>query len=128
MSTKSTTSADQEAQPLLLSQNRTVNLNFPHEKCSGICCLPRHICLQYKAILLILAWTVIVGELFSMSQVLIGYFITDYVPIGKSHLVNAVSSPMGFLYAILAVIAMFYPLSGFLADVCCGRFLSLIHI
>ena len=25
------------------------------------------------------------------------------------------------LYAILAIVMMFYPLSGFIADVCCGR-------
>ena len=40
----------------------------------------------------------------------------------RYHLVISVSSPLAFVYAILAVIAMFYPLGGFFADVYCGRF------
>ena len=46
--------------------------------------------------------------------------------IGTNHLVNAVTAPLGFFYAILAVISMFYPLSGFLADVYCGRFKTIV--
>jgi peptide/histidine transporter 3/4 len=67
----------------------------------------------------------IVGELLAFEQLLIGGFIEDYVPFsinGSKHFANSVSSPLAFVYAILAVIAMFYPLGGFLADVYCGRF------
>ena len=64
----------------------------------------------------------IVSELLMLQQGLIGGFIDNYVPIGNNHFANAVSSPLAFAYAILAVIAMSYPLSGFLAEVCCGRF------
>ena len=64
----------------------------------------------------------IVSELYTLIQVLIAAMLGNYVSMGGNHLVNAVSPPIGFVYAILAVIAMFYPLSGFLADVCCGRF------
>ena len=41
---------------------------------------------------------------------------------GSYNFANSVSSPLAFVDAILAVIAMFYPLSGFLADVHYGRF------
>ena len=57
-----------------------------------------------------------------LQQIVIWTFINNYVPVGYNHFANSVSSPLAFAYAILAVIAMFYPLGGFLADVCCGRF------
>ena len=79
-----------------------------------------------KVLLLILAWTVIVGEMYTLIQVMIVQFIGAYVPMGVNHLLNAVSSPLGFVSAILAAVAIFYPLSGFLADVWCGQFKVII--
>ena len=40
------------------------------------------------------------------------------MPMGVSHFVNAVSSPLGFVSAILAAIAIFYPLSGLFCSRC----------
>ena len=120
---------DEEAQPLLSSQvTDNVSLTSLCERFTCVHCLSRvrHLCLSFKVILIILAWTVIVSELYTLIQVLAGFMISKYVPVGINHLANALSSPLGFLYAILAVIAMFYPLSGFLADVCCGRFKTII--
>ena len=122
-------SMDKEAQPLLSSKvTNNVSLCSPCERFTCVHCWPRvrYLCLSSKVILLILAWTVIVSELYTVVQVSIEAVIAIYVPIGENHLVNALSSPIGFVYAILAVIAMFYPLSGFLADVCCGRFKTVI--
>ena len=115
---------DHEAQPLLSTvRERSTNSNYLRNNCCGdIRFLCSRACLQHKAIVLILVWTMIVGELLALQQIAIGTFIEDYVPIGKHLFVNSVSSPLAFVYAILAVIAMFYPLSGFIADVCCGRF------
>ena len=116
---------DQESQPLLSRVSKNdINSNVQHSICGSIrshlrC---RQFCLKNKAIVLILVWTMIVGELLAFQQLLIGGFIENYIPIGKKHFINAVSSPLAFVYAILAVIAMFYPLGGFLADICCGRF------
>lgn len=116
---------DHENQPLLSTvfKNGT-NSDVHHGECGGIrfCC--KNICLQYKAVILILVWTMIVGEILAFQQLLIGGFIENYVPIsnGTNHFANSVSSPLAFMYAILAVIAMFYPLGGFLADVYCGQF------
>ena len=107
---------DQENQPLLSPAQKDTDSNFRLRRCGG------QVCQQYKGILLILLWTMIVSEFPMFQQGVIGGFIDNYVPIGNNHFANAVSSPLAFVYAILAVIAMFYPLGGFLADVCCGRF------
>ena len=114
----STRSSLEEDTPLLLSQERQYA-----NSCSQFCCCRR---LSSKALLLILAWTVVVSEMYSLFQVIIVAFISDYVPMGVNHLLNAVSSPLGFVSAILAAIAIFYPLSGFVADVWCGQFKVII--
>ena len=120
---------DRETQPLLSKLCKSdTNSKVPHHKYYDhiiFCC--RQVYLQHKAVVLILVWTMIVGELLAFEQLLIGGFIENYVPLnfsskGSSQFANSVSSPLAFFYAILAVIAMFYPLGGFLADVYCGRF------
>ena len=90
---------------------------------SQFCCCRRP---PSKALLLILAWTVVVSEIYCLIRVVFITFISNYVPMGVDHLLNAVSSPLGFISAILAAIAIFYPLSGFLADVWCGQFKVII--
>ena len=116
---------DRETQPLLSKLRKSgTNLKAPHRKDCGdirFCC--RQVCLQHKTVVLILVWTMIVGELLALEQLVIGAFIDGYVPFsnnGNKYFANSVSSPLAFVYAILAVIAMFYPLGGFLADVYCG--------
>ena len=110
---------NQETQPLLSTVrncDRNSNSRMDRIRCNsgGICSANlRGICLQYKAVFLILTWTVIVGELLMLQQVGIKTFIDNYVPIKKNHSINSVSSPLAFVYAILAVVSMFYPLSGF---------------
>ena len=115
----------QENQPLLstVSDNDTSSSIYNRKCLSGsICSTLGRFCQRYKAVLLILVWTMIVGELLMLQKALIGCFIDNYVPTGINHFSNSVSSPLAFAYAILVVIAMFYPLGGFLADICCGRF------
>ena len=118
---------DHENQPLLSTLHEScTSSNVSRSKCCGdIRFRCRQVCLQHKAVVLILIWTMIVGELLAFQQLLIGGFIENYVPIssnGKNHFANSVSSPLAFIYVILAVMAIFYPLGGFLADVYCGRF------
>ena len=113
---------DQENQPLLSTVSDNGANHHKNCCCSGIYSALRQICQKYKAVLLILVWTVIVGELLAAQQVIIWMFIDEYVPTGANHFANSVSSPLAFANIILAVIAMLYPLSGFLADVYCGRF------
>ena len=109
----------QEIQPLVSSSNTAAA-----ERYSGSCCRP---ILQHKVVLLILVWTLIVGELNTFLQFLVEGFIEQYVPIvQRNNFSNAVSSPVSFWYAILAMISVLYPISGFIADVCCGRFRTVI--
>ena len=118
---------ESEIQPII-SQRRNSVINLHRGSRHVTCCnTTRQTCLRYRAVILILIWTVIVGELQTLLDILSGGFIENYVPIiGKDKFANAVSSPIAFLYAILAVIAMLYPLSGFIADVYCGRFKTVI--
>ena len=114
---------DQENQPLL-GFTRANNINSSthqrRERESYRCWTT---CPKYKTILIILVWMVFVGELSAFVLALSAGLIENYVPVvDKLQLANAVSSPICFLYASLAVMAMLYPVSGFIADVCCGRF------
>ena len=103
-----------EDTPLLPLQERHSPNLCPRFRC--------HQRLPSKAIFLILALTMIVRELYVLIQVTIVSFIGIYVSMDVNHLFNALSFPLGSVSAILAAIAIFYPLSGFLADVWCGRF------
>ena len=82
--------------------------------------LPRHLCkLLYvpsKAATLIIIWTAIIGMLYNV--ILDISMIMTY-----SNAQGGISISMfdSVSYAILAFIMMFYPLSGFIADVYCGR-------
>ena len=82
-------------------------------------CSCKHLCLPSKAAILMIFWTAAVGMVYNLVLLLavalvytrplsissnISLSINDYLP-----------------YAILAFVSMLYPLSGFIADVCCGR-------
>ena len=81
------------------------------------CCLPlRHFCLPSKAAILILCWTAIVGVGYYAAVDFAAVLIASNVYHYRSILIHDVIS-----YATLALILIFYPLSGFIADVFCGR-------
>ena len=85
----------------------------------GVCisCPPsKHLCLPSKAAILILLWTATVGAIFNIFVGMAAVFQIDRTRIHSS---ISVYEPLP--YAILALVMMFYPLSGFIADVCCGR-------
>ena len=84
--------------------------------------LLKHLCLPSKAAILILLWTAIIGTLY--------YFVlgaavlaTDYNQ--QTSYIN-ISLYDSIPYAILALVMIFYPLSGFIADVCCGQLIKTI--
>ena len=82
-----------------------------------ISCPPLNcLCLPSKAAILILLWTIIVGAMYHNFLGFSALFVlSNPIP-------NAVLSQYEPLpYAVLALVMMFYPLSGFIADVCCGR-------
>ena len=79
------------------------------------CSLARDFCLPSKATYLILLWTVAVGLI---------YYSLLRSAVGGVHINQTGSSVAiyeSITYAVLAFIMMFYPLSGLIADVCCGR-------
>ena len=80
--------------------------------------LSKHLCLSSKAAILIILWATVVGTAYT--------FIRDMVAIsilGSRYAHNADIAIFDLIpYATLTLIMTFYPLSGFIADVCCGRF------
>ena len=101
-----------EAQPLLTQSSNSQ----PLLQTTRICCREKYLCLSSKAAILIILWTAVVGTAYT--------FIKDLVAImiNTSHYACTVDVAVLDLipYAVLAVIMTFYPLSGFIADVCCG--------
>ena len=81
---------DHETQPLLSKLCKSdTNSKAPHRThCDDIrfCC--RQVYLQYKAVVLILVWTMIVGELLAFMQLLFGGFIKSYVPLVKRNIIT----------------------------------------
>ena len=91
----------------IYQQNRT---KYGVSSCSKILCLPS------KAATLVLLWTAVVGAMY--------HVVTSSAAAGL--LDNRISGAIlprydPLPYAALAVVMMFYPLSGFMADVYCGR-------
>ena len=98
----------------------TVNRNFtsPGRSSSSA----QHVCLPSKAAIIILLWTAVVG-------IIIYYFyLESYAAFlllqPHSHIFSILHDSLP--YAILAFVMMFYPLSGFIADVCCGRLKTVV--
>ena len=93
----------------------------PQQRAAISCPPPKHLCLPSKAAILILLWTAIVGALYN---ILIGLAAME--EIDRSRINSRISIYEPLPYAILAFIMMFYPLSRFIADVCCGRLKTLV--
>ena len=104
-----------ESQPLLssYSQNNA-------DRRGGVATVSRHLvrhCPMSKAALLVLSWTVFVGVLqFTLSNGVFMLLISGDVPPFK------LPSAIVIFYASFAIVYIFYPLSGYFADVYCGRF------
>ena len=114
MSNKSVQPAGLESKPLL-NDNVNNGSSSGHRRCKP-CSLTRHICLPSKATYLILLWTVVVSFIY---YALLGVVIV-------ATYVNDGASSSFVTYAILAVVMMFYPLSGLVADVCCGKLKTVV--
>ena len=115
-----------QRQPLLLphddssSDEKHSNVKYNYQllqlsKCMKTCCFPaRHsCCLPSKAAVLILLWTALVGAVYEQLRGITIASVND----ANANKPNYSSSS----YALLALIMVFYPLCGFIADVYCGR-------
>ena len=93
----------------------------PQQRAAISCPPPKHLCLPSKAAILILLWTAIVG---AMYNIFVGSAAA--IEIDRARINSRISVYEPLPYAILAFVMMFYPLSGFIADVCCGRLKTVV--
>ena len=93
----------------------------PQQRAAISCPPPKHLCLPSKAAILILLWTAIVGVTYHN---LVGFFAVLVLVSHRPNTTFSMYEPLP--YAILALVMTFYPLSGFIADVCCGRLKAVI--
>ena len=79
-------------------------------------CGVQSLCVPSKAAILIIIWTATFGLLYNI-------LLTLAVAVTYSNSQAGISISLfdSITYAILAIVMMFYPLSGFIADVYCGR-------
>ena len=107
-----------ESSRLLCQQAVNEPLLSQGQQKSSKTCSYKYLCLPSKAAILIIFWTVVVGAVYNLV-LLLAVAIVDTNPL-FSHDIS-ISANECLPYAILALISLFYPLSGFIADVCCGR-------
>ena len=92
------------------------------QKSVCISCPPsKHLCLPSKAAILILLWTIIVGTMYHNFVGFSAYFVVNSA---RPNTNISMYEPLP--YALLAMVMIFYPLSGFIADVCCGRLKTVV--
>ena len=73
------------------------------------------LCSQSKASILIILWTVFIGAAYTL--LCIGFTrIVQKSQIAGRTLDSVVTYPVSIFYSILAIVAMLYPLIGFMAD------------
>ena len=79
------------------------------------CC--HHFCLPSKAAILMLFWTAVVGSIYYYVIIMIAALIY-----WNSGFFSERTPTIDFvIYGALTIVTMFYPVSGLIADVCCGR-------
>jgi hypothetical protein len=80
--------------------------------------LSKYLCLSSKAAILIILWATVVGTAYTLIQDLVAVSIlgSRYAHIADVAILDLIP------YVTLTLVMIFYPLSGFIADVCCGRF------
>ena len=78
------------------------------------------LCIKSKSAFLIILLTIFVGAIFTIFFIVTLLTVVDYYKIKH---INAMSTyPFSFFYVILALVAILYPLIGYMADVSYGRF------
>ena len=84
---------------------------------ASIICPTKHLCLPSKASILVILWTAVVGAVYIilLSAIIVAMSGEES---SNSTFVTLDSIP----FTIIAVVLMFYPLGGFMADVWFGRF------
>ena len=105
-----------ESSRLLCQQ--AINEPSPSQDQQENACSCKHLCLPSKPAILIIFWTAVVGAVYNLV-LLLAVVIVDRNQLFSYDI--SLSANECLPYVILAFISLFYPLSGFTADVCCGR-------
>ena len=113
--------ATSESSRLLVNTASEDSSPFQRKSVCISCPPSKHLCLPSKAAILILLWTIIVGAIYYNLVGISALLVMTIVP---PNTILSVYDPLP--YAILAMVMMFYPLSGFIADVCCGRLKTVV--
>ena len=105
-----------ETDPLLnrpiISFNTRVQLKLK------LSCRLKYICLPSKAAILIILWTAVIGAANTFIKDVVALLI---ITSPYAHIVDLAILDL-IPYAVLTIVLTLYPLSGFIADVYCGRF------
>ena len=117
-------SSRDEAQPSSLSP--ITELQGVRSILKQFSCLPCNICIKSKAAILILVWNLYIGgiyaSLLNIFTVLGFLWQNEWSDSETKKKFNVVIWTVLSAYALLALTLLVYPVSGFLADVYCGRY------
>ena len=100
-----------ESQPLLQSLTTLQKIRAKTYICG-------HLCLPSKAAILVIMWTAVVGTVYSLITTVVAMNNLD----GPHHYKTHTQTSGSMLYVYLALTMLVYPISGFIADVRCGRY------
>ena len=114
-----------EIQPSLPSP--IPELEGPRSLLKQLSCLPCNVCVKSKAAMLILVWSIMVGGFYLGLLISFWGFGLFWQNYSRQHhnftaTVNLVIYTLLAAYAFLALLLLLYPISGYLADIYCGRY------
>ena len=104
----------------LLSPLQPVHLTF-QQRLSQINCQPKQLCLPSKSAILIILWTFVVNAMYKAAdETVIHIFGKKDYELPDRHLAIL------FVYLVPILVLLLYPFAGFIADVCYGRYRTVI--
>ena len=113
-----------ETQPLITPSNAGTRsghgVSFRDKSPLRVCI--KNTCLPSKAAVLIILWTILVGTVYSIITIILGFSIHG----GKYSSSLDAGLFETTLHAVLAIVLTLYPISGFIADIYCGRLKTVV--
>ena len=115
-----------ETRPLLALSD-SVHITF-RERLARAKFSPRHLCLPSKAAVLILFWTLTVSAIYKTASEGTVYTTRRLRNLeeGRFHFLSVNDLDILLTYLVFVLLLLLYPLAGFTADVCCGRYKAVI--
>ena len=103
----------------LLTSYKAAKLTF-RERLGHANFRPKGLCLPSKAAVLILVWMLVVSAIYSTIQ------DGTLAAISINRKTATQNSDLLLTYLVFVLMSMLYPFAGFIADVCCGRYKTVI--